>query len=95
MLIIKIKETDNNLHHFQSQSHRTECWIDGYIAVPKELESIVYSCRGYCELIIENGVLVNVMPHTECIPKVETPMSETELTTNDMAAAILEGVNEV
>lgn len=73
MLIIKINSGDGKFHHFQSQSHRTECWLDGYTAVPKELENIVYDCMGYCDLVIENDVLTGITPHPELIPKPSAP----------------------
>ena len=67
MYIIKIEATDNGLHHIESQSHREECWLDGYIEVPTKLESKVMGSKGYCNLVIENNVLVDIIP-TE-IPK--------------------------
>ena len=61
MYIIQIeKQEDAGYHCIQSQSHRTACWQEGYIAVPKELEQVVIESEGYCDLHIENNVLVNV-----------------------------------
>lgn len=95
MLIIEINSTDNKFHHFQSQSHRKECWLDGHIEVPKELESKVYESGGYCELIIKNDILIDVILHPEWKPD-ETPESEPKPSDiDDFANAILEGVNEV
>ena len=62
MTIIKILADENNLHSLESQSHRTECWLDGYIAVPQELEKNVWDCLGYCDLVIEDGVLTDILP---------------------------------
>ena len=67
MVIIELNSTDGKFHHFQSQSHRTECWLDGYIEVPKELETKVFESCGYCELIIENDILIDVISHPEWI----------------------------
>ena len=68
MLIIKIESNDNGQHLFQSQSHRTSCWLDGYIAVPEDLKKTVFECKGYCELIIEDNVLTNIIPRTDLMP---------------------------
>lgn len=68
MLIIKITSDDGKFHPFQSQSHRTSCWIDGYITVPTELEKTVFDCKGYCELTIEDNILTNITPRTDLMP---------------------------
>lgn len=50
---------------FENQSHRMypENWNeDGWIAVPPELESVVQENAPYCDLVIKDGVLVNVTP---------------------------------
>ena len=62
MTIIKIQANENNRHLLESQSHRTECWIDGYIKVPQELEKKAWDCLGYCDLVIENCILINILP---------------------------------
>ena len=62
MTIIKILADENNLHSLESQSHRTECWLDGYIAVPQELEKKVWDCMGCCDLVINDGVLTDILP---------------------------------
>ena len=62
MTIIKILADENNLHSLESQSHRTECWLDGYIAVPQELEKKAWDCMGYCDLVInEDDVLTDIL----------------------------------
>ena len=62
MTIIKIQNNENNQHLLESQSHRTECWLDGYIAVPLELEQKAWNCLGYCDIVIEDGVLMDILP---------------------------------
>lgn len=62
MIIIAIDENENNQHLLESQSHRTECWLDGYIEVPQELEQKVWNCLGYCDLVIEDGILKDILP---------------------------------
>lgn len=77
MLIIEINSANEKFHNFQSQSHRTECWIDGYIEVPKTLEAKVYESKGYCELIIENDILIDVVSHPEWKPeKIVVPTAQ-------------------
>ena len=79
MMIIKTEATETGLHLFQSQSHRQECWLDGYIAVPKELEKEVMDCNGYCDLTIEDGVLKGITAKPDLIPTVEKSTKPTEL----------------
>ena len=38
LTIIEIKDREDGGHGLQSQSHRTECWLEGWLAVPPELE---------------------------------------------------------
>lgn len=34
LTIIEIKDREDGGHGLQSQSHRTECWLEGWLAVP-------------------------------------------------------------
>lgn len=79
MTIIKI-EPVNGLHPIESQSHRRTCWLDGYIEVPPHLESAVWASGGYCDLDIEDGVLVGITPLP--IPKPE-PVPPAPMTTEE------------
>ena len=62
MTIIECISDENGQHLIESQSHRKECWLDGYIAVPLELEQKVLNCLGYCDLVINDGVLTDITP---------------------------------
>ncbi len=62
MLIIQIDALEGNFHPFQSQSHRKECWLEGWIAVPPALEHALYACGGHCELLIEGDTLLEILP---------------------------------
>ena len=62
MTIIEIQAHENNRHSLESQSHRTECWLDGYISVPPELEEKAWQSLGYCNLIINDGFLTDIVP---------------------------------
>ena len=60
MTIIQIEPLETGQHPIQSQSHRHSCWLEGWIAVPKNLEQKVWDSLGYCNLIIENNKLIAV-----------------------------------
>ena len=72
LTIIEINVGSNGAHGLQSQSDRTECWLDGWIAVPKDLEDKVWETLGWCDLQIEDGILIDVIPR-------EKPTSDPEL----------------
>lgn len=60
MTIIKI-EGNNGYHTIESQSHREENWMgDEWISVPEGLVDKLN--RGYCNLVIEDDILVDVVP---------------------------------
>ena len=42
LTIIEIKAREDGGHGLQSQSHRTECWLEGWLAVPPELEQTAW-----------------------------------------------------
>ena len=93
MLIIERNSADGKFHHFQSQSHRTECWMDGYIEVPTELETKVYESGGYCELIIKNDTLVDVILHPEWKPEeIKEPTALEQLRADVDYISIMTGV---
>ena len=87
MLIISAEQTEQGQHLFESQSHREECWMEGYAAVPTELEEAVTGCMGYCDVTIENGVVTAVEPHPERIPVPEP--TQTQPTAQDDTDALL------
>ena len=60
LTIMELKAREDGGHGLQSQSHRTECWLEGWVAVPEELAEKVWSCGGYCEPVLEEGRLVDV-----------------------------------
>lgn len=75
MLIIKTDPQASGQHLFQSQSHRTECWEDGHVAVPPEHEGEIVGCLGYGDLTVEDGKFVAFVPRPELIP---APEEDTE-----------------
>ena len=47
----------------ESQSHRKSNWMgEDWIAVPPNLEATVWASAPYCDLTIEDGILVDVTP---------------------------------
>ena len=109
MTIIEINAREDGGHGLQSQSGRTECWLEGWIAVPEELEAAAWACRGYCTLTIEEGVLTGLTPtdpppEPEPTPSLDERVDELETNKADktevaavwdqMAAAYSEGVQE-
>ena len=100
MVIVEI-EAKNGIHSIESQPHRNNCWRDGYIEVPKKLEVILVASKGYCDLVIENGILKNIIPRFDDIPEEfnnsRTAQDDTDAMLIDLACrvALLEsGVGE-
>ena len=78
MLIVKINN-ENNFHPFESQTYRDKCWLNGYMEVPKNLEKALVDSNGYCDLIIEDGVLTDIIPRPDCKPIMPpTPLTREE-----------------
>ena len=61
MLIVKIDAVDG-FHSSEFQNGRIQCWKDGYIEVPLNLKNKFMDSKGYCDLIIKNDVLIDVIP---------------------------------
>lgn len=63
LTIIELKAREDGGHGLQSQSHRKECWLEGWVAVPEELTGTAWDCGGYCDLTLnEAGELVDIIP---------------------------------
>ena len=69
MTIIKIEPLESGQHPLESQSGRASCWLDGWIAVPEALESKAWKTLGWCDLVIQDGVLVDIVPTTRPEPE--------------------------
>lgn len=78
LTIIEVKAREDGGHGLQSQSHRKECWLEGWVAVPEELAAAVWACGGYCDLeLSDQGELTGVTPKQR--PQAEEqPPSESE-----------------
>lgn len=100
MTIIKVDPLSDGQHPIESQSGRTECWLDGYISVPENLEAKAWKTRGWCELDIQNGVLVDIIPTARPEPEPEpttAPSYEERLAALEsaMTAMIMGGTGHV
>ena len=62
LTIIQQEAMENGMHGLQAQSGRTESWLEGWLAVPPELEEQVWASGGWCDLIVEDGVLTGIVP---------------------------------
>ncbi len=79
LTILELAARPDGGHGVQRQSHRTECWLEGWVAVPPQLEEAVWSCRGYCQLELQDGVLTGIIPlDPPVLPEAE-PGAETLL----------------
>jgi len=66
--------------------------MEGWIAVPPELVETAWNCRGYCDLNIQDGVLVGLIPK-DPPPLPEPPPTEEEKLRADLDYfAVMTGV---
>lgn len=96
MTIIQIEALDTGQHPIQSQSGRTSCWLEGWVEVPEHLEAHVWDSLGWCDLDIQDGVLVGITPteRPEPEPEPETPPTELEQLRADIDfLAAMQGVS--
>lgn len=95
MMIIKIAQEQAGFHVIESQSNRTENWMgDDWVEVPKNLEPSVLETLGWCDLQIEDGVLVGITPteSPELEPVQTVPTSEDRLSALESAMLSMMGV---
>ena len=62
MTIIEINAREDGSRNIQSRHGAARVWEDGYIEVPVHLEAAVWATYGWCDLQIEEGVLVGITP---------------------------------
>lgn len=85
LTIIEIEAREDGGHGLQSQSGRTECWMEGWIAVPEDLADQIWDTGGYCDLQIENDVLVGIIPREKPVP-VPTVSEQIQALKNELSA---------
>ena len=100
MTIIEVVTEKTGQHLLQSQSGRTSCWMDGWIAVPDHLEEKAWETRGWCDLDIRDGMLVDIIQKTRPEPQPEptpAPTYEERLAALEsaMTAMIMGGTGHV
>lgn len=78
MTIVKIIPREDGQHPIQEQSGKRLCWIPGYIEVPNHLKDAVWATLGWCDLDIQDGVLVGVTPTEKPEPE-PAPYVPTEM----------------
>lgn len=86
MVIIEI-ENKNGFHEIQSQSHRTSCWMEGWVEVPADLEQKVWDCMGWCDLNIQDGKLIAITPIERPASDIE-PIKQQKITQSKIDLAI-------
>lgn len=93
LTIVQMEANGEGCHGIQSQSHRTECWLEGWKAVPPELEGKLWESGGYCELVYDGaGELADIIP-TEKPTQPEPEPTETEQLRADVDyLAVMTGV---
>lgn len=81
MTIIELQARPDGGRGLQSQSHRTQCWLEGWTAVPAELEGAVWESGGYCTLELDGeGALAGITP-------IERPREEEQATAEERLEA--------
>ena len=98
-MVIISRDKINGIHNIESQSGRTVPWLEGYVEVPAHLIDIAWESCGYCDLVFdENGNLTEIMPTEKpVIPEPETmpELPTADVSYDELAAAIKEGVNAI
>ena len=93
LTIIELTARPDGGHALQSQSHRTQCWLEGWIAVPDHLREAVWDCGGYCDLTVEEGVLTNLTPREQPRQPEPEPTEVEQLRADVDFLAVMAGVS--
>ena len=79
LMIVEIEADEQGRHGLQTQSGRSACWLEGWVAVPKELAQTAWESGGYCDLTLSDGVLTAVTVREKPAVEPEEPVpTETE-----------------
>ena len=89
MTVIQISALPSGQHPIESQSDRAACWLEGYVEVPEHLEATVWDSLGWCDLQIEDGVLVGITPTERPEPEPEPYVPTTEERISALESAML------
>ncbi len=91
LTILKIEADPNGHHSVESQSHRTECWLEGWVAVPDSLVEKVMGCGGCCDLVMEGGVLIDIVKKEKPVSPPPPPTAEERCTALEVENKKLSG----
>ena len=90
---------DYNMRDIQTNEAWTKNPYEDYAVVPDDMISSIMETCGFCDIVLnEDGTEVvsfTAREIPEIPPEDEPQVDENDMTTEDMANAILEGVNEV
>lgn len=90
MTIIKIIQDEDGYHDLESQSQRKSCWLEGYISVPENLEKKAWESMGWCDLEIQDGVLVGITPTEKTDPvEPEDPVDDRQAVEQEITDLML------
>ena len=93
------KELQGGMHDIQTNSGWTENpYGEEYAVVPDEMVQDIMATQGFCDIELNDDNTEVVSFTAREIPEIEEPIPEPtdeNLTTDELAMAILEGVNEV
>lgn len=90
LTIVELNAREDGGHGIQSQSHRRECWLEGWVAVPEELTADLWACGGYCELHLDGeGNLTGLTPTERPQAQAETASEADQLEAQVMYTALM------
>ena len=94
MFLIQIEPMENTYYHpMHEQYGGTEVnWLgEEWIEVPDELRALAWSTIGYCDLVIEDGVLVNIIPREPPEPPEPPEQKYTPQEKDEFLEGLMEG----
>lgn len=93
LTIIELAARADGGHGLECQSHRTECWLKGWVAVPEALAQSAWDCGGYCDLTLDaQGNLVGLTPIRRPAAPQPEPTAEERLRADVDFLAAMAGV---
>ncbi|MCI9263454.1 MAG: toxin-antitoxin system toxin subunit [Oscillospiraceae bacterium] len=92
LTIIELEPREDGGHGVQSQSHRRECWLEGWVEVPEELCGAVWDCGGYCDLTLDGEGRLTAVTPTERPREEPEPTGEERLRADVDFIAAMTGV---
>lgn len=95
-MVIISRDKINGIHNIESQSGRTVPWLEGYVKIPERLVDLAWETCGYCDLVFnEEGKLIEIIPTEKPEPEPTPEPPTADVSFDELAAAIKEGVNAI